>query len=62
MSIPGNGARATFNISSTGSQVLVMARVQINRTFFSPEDYHLLKEFYARIFAKQGESIVLRKQ
>jgi hypothetical protein len=61
LSIPGNGARATFNISSTGSQVLVMARVQINRTFFSPEDYHLLKEFYARIFSKQGEQIILKK-
>lgn len=61
MSIPGNGARAIFNISATATQVQVMARVQINRTFFSADEYSVLKEFYARIFAKRGEQIVLKK-
>jgi hypothetical protein len=59
--IPGNGARATFNFSTTGTQIQVMARVQINRMFFAAGEYDMLKEFYARIFSKQGEQIVLKK-
>lgn len=36
--------------------------MKIYRMFFAPQDYHLLKEFYARIFSKQGEFIVLGKK
>ncbi len=61
IAIPGNGARAIFNISATATQIQIMARVQINRTFFDAEEYSLLKEFYARVFAKRGEQIVLKK-
>jgi len=63
VALPGNAARAIFNISSTvPQQVQVMTRLQINRTFFLPEEYDQLKEFYTRLFAKQGEQIVIRKQ
>jgi hypothetical protein len=63
VALPGNAARAIFNISSDVPQtVQVMTRLQINRTFFLPEEYDQLKEFYTRLFAKQGEQIVIKKQ
>jgi hypothetical protein len=63
VALPGNAARAIFNISSVvPGQVQVMTRLQINRTHFLPQEYDQLKEFYSRLFAKQGEQIVIRKR
>ncbi|HMJ69822.1 MAG TPA: transglutaminase domain-containing protein [Cyclobacteriaceae bacterium] len=62
IALPGNAARAIFNISSEGGKVQVMTRLQINRTLFMPEEYGQLKEFYTRLFAKQGEQIVILKK
>lgn len=63
IALPGNAVRAIFNISSdSDTRVQVMTRIQINRTLFLPEEYAQLKEFYTRLFAKQGEEIVLLKK
>lgn len=63
IALPGNAARAIFNISSDSeTKVQVMTRIQINRTLFRPEEYAQLKEFYTRVFAKQGEEIVIFKK
>jgi hypothetical protein len=62
IALPGNAARAIFNISESGNKVQVMTRLQINRTLFMPDEYGQLKEFYTRLFAKQGEQIVILKK
>lgn len=62
IALPENATRAIFNISLNGREVQIMTRLQINRTFFQPEEYAQLKEFYARLFAKQGEQIVILKK
>jgi hypothetical protein len=61
MALPGNSARAIFNITANAKQIQIMTRLQINRTFFGAEEYDQLKEFYVRLLAKQGEQIVLKK-
>jgi hypothetical protein len=61
MAIPGNGVKAVFNLSATPKQIQVMMRIQVSRTFYEAEEYYALKEFYARLIAKQGEQIVLKK-
>lgn len=62
LALPENGARCVFHFSESGRQVFVTTRLQINKTLFMPREYRELKEFYARIIAKQGESIVLQKR
>jgi hypothetical protein len=63
ITLPGKEGSCVFNISWDGEKVLsVLSQLRINETFFYPEEYNVLREFYARIIAKQTEPIVLRKK
>jgi hypothetical protein len=57
-----SGIKYAFSFSQSGRQINILTRLQINRTFFDPEEYNDLKEFYALVIAKKAEQIVLRKQ
>ncbi len=59
---PDNGVKCVFNFSQSSRQIHVLTRFQVNRTFFPPEEFEALKEFYSRVAAKNAEQIVLRKQ
>jgi hypothetical protein len=58
--LPGNAARFTLSTTS-GADVTVVARLQINKTLFMPDEYPALREFYSRVVAKMSEMIVLEK-
>lgn len=61
-SLPDNAAKCTFNLSANGNRIVVMSRLQINKTWFMQAEYGNLREFYSRIVAKYSENIVLRKK
>ena len=60
--LPENAAKCTFNITLTNNKIVVMSRLQINKTLFAQEEYPNLKEFYARLVAKNSENVVLKKK
>ncbi len=59
--ITGNAAKFTFNVSQSGNRIMIVSKLQINKTLFQPGEYRGLKEFYDRLVAKEAEDIVLRK-
>lgn len=59
--IPGNLAKSTISFSLVGDKVIVISKLQINRSLFHPGDYPGLKEFYARLIASKAETIVLKR-
>ncbi len=44
------------------NKIQVINKIQINRAKFLPEEYQMLKDFYAQIVAKHQEQIVLKKK
>lgn len=62
ITLPNNAARCSFNISIDGSRLSVVSNLKINETYFLPNEYISLREFYTRVIAKQTEPIVLRKK
>jgi Domain of Unknown Function with PDB structure (DUF3857) len=62
LSVPGNSAKAVFNLTSTGNRILLTTHLQINKTLFMQNEYPNLREFYSRLIAKKNENIVLKKK
>ena len=61
VSIPGNGARFVYQITSAGNQLQVVSRLQLNKFTYVGEEYHQLRELFHLIVAKQAEPIVLKR-
>ena len=51
-----------YRVFKSGATVSIRSRVIFRRTFFQPEEYEILREFFNMIVKKQNEQIVLRKK
>jgi hypothetical protein len=60
--LPESAAKFTFNISVNSNTIMVMKRLQINKTLFYQDEYPNLREFYTRLVAKNSENVVLKKK
>jgi len=60
--LPGNAAKCTFSTTQTGNKIMVMSKLQFNKTFFLPSEYLSLREFYGKLVAKKAENIVLKQK
>ncbi len=60
--LPEGAAKYTFNISVNSNKIVVMNRLQINKTLFYQDEYANLREFYTRLVAKNAENVVLKKK
>ncbi len=49
-------------ISQSGQNISMRSRIRLNRAYFLPEEYAMLREFYNLIVTKQAEQIVFKKQ
>jgi hypothetical protein len=59
LSLPDNGGQYVFNVSCDNTSIMVQTKLTINSIRFAPENYNLLREFYARIMEKEEELIIL---
>lgn len=59
--MPENIAKYTLKISRQNSSLQIVSSFEMNTTLVSPENYGNIKEFYARILAKETEKIVFVK-
>lgn len=57
----GDGA-FEYRISQSGSDISFRFRLRISRTFFLPEEYEMLREFFNLVVKKQAEQIVFKKK
>lgn len=60
--LQGNALKFISSVSHSGNQIIVMSKLQVNKTLFQPFEYLELKEMYDRIIAKQSESVVLKRK
>lgn len=51
-----------YRISHSGGIISFRSRVRINRAFFLPEEYEMLREFFNLVVKKQAEQIVFKKK
>lgn len=51
----------TYRIAQTGNLVKLYYQYQLKKLIFLPEEYELLKDFFAKIIVKNSEQIVLKK-
>jgi hypothetical protein len=57
----GDG-RFEYLISESNGTVSMRSRIQLNRAYFAPGEYVLLREFFNTIVKKHNEQIVLKKK
>ncbi|GAB3228224.1 hypothetical protein GCM10027346_12550 [Hymenobacter seoulensis] len=60
--IPEGGGRFTYAVQPGVGTIQIMSRMSLGRPEYSAEEYAYLREFFARMMAKQGERLVLKKK
>ena len=50
-----------YLIQNSGGVILLRTRVKVHRSYFLPEEYKMLRDFFSVVVNKQNEKIVLRK-
>lgn len=51
-----------YRITQSGETISMRSRIRIKRTFFSPEEYDILREFFSHVVKKHAEQIVFKKK
>lgn len=51
-----------YMIQNSGGVISLRSRVKIHRSYFLPEEYKPLRDFFAHVVNKQNEKIVLKKK
>jgi len=59
--LPNEGGSFIFDIKQKENQITMIVRVVINRSYFLPEEYPYLKEFFNQIIKSQKSLITLEK-
>jgi Domain of Unknown Function with PDB structure (DUF3857) len=61
VSLPDKGGNFRFYASLESNRITIFSKLSITKTFFTPADYPVLKEFFNNVIAKYAEKIVLKK-
>jgi hypothetical protein len=61
IALPDNAGSFTCLVAQNDGKIQISCSFAINKTLFLGEEYAILKEFAAKIIAKQAEQIVLKK-
>lgn len=51
-----------YRIAASGDAISLRSRLTIKRTFFTPDEYEMLREFFNVVVKKQNEQIVFKKK
>lgn len=51
-----------YRVSTSGNTITLRSRIKIRRTYFSPEEYEMLREFFNHVVKKHNEQIVFKKK
>jgi hypothetical protein len=62
LALPNNGGKFLFDVSDTGSKVIMSYTVALSKPVYTSEEYNYLKEFYSRIISVQNTDWIFRKK
>jgi len=51
-----------YRISESNGIISLRSRIRLNRAYFMPEEYEMLREFFNLIVKKHAEQIVFKKK
>ncbi len=51
-----------YRINESNGTISLRSRLRINRSYFQPEEYNMLREFFSLVVKKHNEQIVLKKK
>ncbi|HMU46794.1 MAG TPA: transglutaminase domain-containing protein [Chitinophagaceae bacterium] len=51
-----------YRLSQSGNTISFRSRITMNRAYFLPEEYDMLREFFGLVVKKQAEQIVFKKK
>ena len=51
-----------YRISQAGDNISFRSRIRFSRSYFMPDEYEMLREFFNLIVKKQAEQIVFKKK
>jgi hypothetical protein len=50
-----------YIVQNNGSVISFRSRVKVHRSYFLPEEYKILHDFFSLVVSKQSEQIVLKR-
>ena len=59
--LPGNAGSISYSVKYDNNTLTISQRTKITKLEYLPEEYPILREFFARIIEKSGEQIVLKR-
>jgi len=59
--MPDNAGRFTFSVTAENNTIHLQGQLQINKTYFTPEEYPALREFYTLINQSLNKMIILKR-
>lgn len=59
LALPNNGGKYLFDVQRFGNKLTINSRFLINRSVYSPDEYHYLRELFARVIQTRHADIVL---
>ena len=62
LALPNNGGSFIFDIQNTGNQIVMRSTLKTNRYVYNSDEYHALREIFARIVQLHKTDIVLQKK
>jgi hypothetical protein len=60
-SLPQAGGRYVFSVSNMNNEIQMTSNLTLNKSVYSSEEYHYLKELFSRIVQIQDSQFVLKK-
>ena len=61
ITVPDKGIEYEYSAAFTNNAIQVKRRLTITKTLYQPEEYSILKTFYARVASKEAEAVILKK-
>ncbi|NVO32473.1 DUF3857 domain-containing protein [Hymenobacter lapidiphilus] len=62
MELPEKGGRFTYGVQNGPTGIQIVSRLTLSKPVYSAEEYAYLRAFFARLMAKQGEQLVIKKK
>jgi hypothetical protein len=61
-SLPNGGGKCLFNVSVTGNKITATFMMSFAKPVYTSEEYHYLREFFARVIQVQQSQFVFKKE
>nr|WP_304608415.1 DUF3858 domain-containing protein [Pontibacter anaerobius] len=62
LTLPSHSATYTYMVQQIGNMLMIISKLNVNKTLFSPEEYPQLRELYHQAVAKHAEQVVFKKE